>query len=190
MKYKVKYTQKEYREEYLNSDEWKNLRNTILSAQPACQCCGNLATDVHHMVYRNIVDVKISDLLPVCRSCHNELHVAIKSEWITQNTKDIDAIKEKSIKILFDDEYVDYKQWINKKHFLSDEEKQLIKDLQGFIMQKISALVRRNVWHDKLDSMKFSGKQILQIRKIIQTGLYRRKVGIDVKRKKFFHKYK
>lgn len=190
MKYKVKYTQKEYREEYLNSAEWKNLRSTILSTNPDCQCCGKLATDVHHMVYRNIVDVKITDLLPVCRNCHNELHTAINCEWLSQQAKDIDGIRIKSLKINFDEDYVNYKQWISQKHFLSEEEKQLIKDLQGFIMQKISALVKRNVWYDKLDSMKFSGKQILQIRKIIQTGLYRRKAGIDIKKRKFFHKYK
>jgi hypothetical protein len=190
MKHKVKYTQKEYREEYLDSPEWKNLRNTILGSSPNCQCCGRPATDVHHMVYRNIVDVKITDLLPVCRNCHNELHTAIKCEWISQQAKDIDDIRIKSLKINFDEEYANYKQWISQKHFLSEKEIQLIKDLQGFIMQKISALVKRNVWYDKLDSMKFAGKQILQIRKIIQTGLYRRKAGIDVKRQKFFHKYK
>jgi hypothetical protein len=118
------------------------------------------------------------------------LHTAIKCEWISQQAKDIDDIRIKSLKINFDEEYANYKQWISQKHFLSEKEIQLIKDLQGFIMQKISALVRRNVWYDKLDSMKFAGKQILQIRKIIQTGLYRRKAGIDVKKQKFFHKYK
>jgi len=179
MKHKVKYTRKEYREEYLKSDEWKNLRQTILGSNPDCQCCGKSASDVHHLVYRNIVDIKISDLIPVCRKCHDFIHLAINDNWISQNPKDLIEIKEKTLKINFDEEYTKHRDWLNSKHLLSEEEKDTIKNLQGFIMQKISSLVKRNVWYDKLDSMKFSGRQILEIRKIIQMGLYRRKEKLD-----------
>lgn len=183
MKHKVKYTRKEYREEYLKSDEWKNLRQTILGSNPDCQCCGKSASDVHHLVYRNIVDIKISDLIPVCRKCHDFIHLAINDNWISQNPKDLMEIKEKTLKINFDEDYTKHRDWLNSKHFLSEEEKDTIKNLQGFIMQKISSLVKRNVWYDKLDSMKFTGRQILEIRKIIQMGLYRRKEKLDFHKK-------
>lgn len=183
MKYKVKYTRKEYREEYLKSEEWNNLRNTILGTSPDCQCCGKKATDVHHMIYRNIVDIKITDLIPVCRECHDYIHQAIKDGWISQDTKDLDIIREKTLKINFDDDYSSYRKWLNTKHFLSDEEKELLKSLQGFVMQKISSLIKRNVWYDKLDTMKFTGRHILEIRKIIQMGLFRRKEKLDYKKK-------
>lgn len=183
MKHKVKYTRKEYREEYLKSDEWKNLRQTILGSNPDCQCCGKSASDVHHLVYRNIVDIKISDLIPVCRKCHDFIHLAISDNWISQNPKDLIEIKEKTLKINFDEEYTKHRDWLNSKHLLSEEEKDTIKNLQGFIMQKISSLVKRNVWYDKLDSMKFTGRQILEIRKIIQMGLYRRKEKLDFPKK-------
>ena len=183
MKHKVKYTRKEYREEYLKSDEWKNLRQTILGSNPDCQCCGKSASDVHHLVYRNIVDIKISDLIPVCRKCHDFIHLAISDNWISQNPKYLIEIKEKTLKINFDEEYTKHRDWLNSKHLLSEEEKDTIKNLQGFIMQKISSLVKRNVWYDKLDSMKFTGRQILEIRKIIQMGLYRRKEKLDFPKK-------
>lgn len=185
MAHKVKYTRQEYREEYLQSEEWKTLRKVILNAAPTCQCCDQPATDVHHMVYRNIVDIKITDLLPVCRNCHKLIHVAIDDKWISQELKDLAEIREKTLKINFDDEYKAYSEWINSKHVLSDEERKQIEDMQGFIIQKISGLVKRNVWYDKLDTMKFTGRQILKIRGIIQMAIYRRNHKIDIKRKSF-----
>lgn len=134
-------------------------------------------------MYRNIVDIKISDLIPVCRKCHDFIHLAISDNWISQNPKDLIEIKEKTLKINFDEEYTKHRDWLNSKHLLSEEEKDTIKNLQGFIMQKISSLVKRNVWYDKLDSMKFTGRQILEIRKIIQMGLYRRKEKLDFPKK-------
>jgi len=183
MKHKVKYTRKEYREEYLKSEEWKILRNTILGTSPDCQCCGKKATDVHHLVYRNIVNIKITDLIPICRKCHEFVHLAINDGWISQDVKDLENIREKTLKINFDEEYICYRNWLSSKHFLSEEEKGLLKTLQGFVMQKISSLIKRNVWYDKLDSMKFTGRQILEIRKIIQMGIYRRKEKLDFPKK-------
>ena len=183
MKHKVKYTKKEYREEYLNSDEWRRLRNTILNSNPDCSLCGKPATEVHHLVYRNFVDVKVTDLIPICRECHDYVHESIKNKWISQNIKDLEEIKRKTLELNFDEEYQKYTKWIKEKHFLSDQEKKLIKNLQGFVIQKISSLVKRHVWYDKLDTMKFSGNQILGIRKIIQTAIYRRKEKIDFPKK-------
>lgn len=174
MEYNVKYTRKEYREEYLNSEEWISLRNTILNSEPNCQCCFKKANDVHHMVYRNLVDIKITDLIPVCRNCHNLIHEAIRDKWISQDVKDLELIKSKTLNINNDEKYKNFREFLENKHFLSPVEIQAIKNLQGFILQKISGLVKRNVWHDKISGMKFSGRQILQIRSIIDLGLKRR----------------
>lgn len=64
-----------YRTVYLKSEHWSNLRHTKLRANPDCQKCGcseNL--DVHHVNYRNLFDVSVSDLLTLCRPCHNRQH--------------------------------------------------------------------------------------------------------------------
>lgn len=174
MEHKVKYTRREYRDEYLKSPEWVSLRETILKSSPDCQCCKKKANDVHHLIYRNFVDTKVTDLLPVCRDCHGLIHEAINNKWITQKVTDLDKIREKTINILHDEEYKKFREFLDGKHFLSEAETTLIKNLHGFIIQKISGLVKRNVWHDNISEMKFTGRQIVEIRKIINLGVRRR----------------
>jgi hypothetical protein len=183
MTHKVKYTRKEYREEYLQSEEWKSLRTTIMDAGPNCQCCDQKATDVHHLVYRNIVDIKITDLLPVCRNCHDLIHQAIRDGWISQEIKDLEDIKQKTLNIKNDEQYKEHAKWLAEKHILDKEDRDAILYLQGFVIQKISALVRKNVWHDKLEEMKFTGRQILSIKEIIKVAKFRREHKIDIRRK-------
>ncbi len=183
MTHKVKYTRKEYREEYLHSEEWKSLRKTIMDVGPDCQCCDQKASDVHHLVYRNIVDIKITDLLPVCRNCHKLIHQAIRDGWISQEIKDLENIKQKTLNIKNDEQYKEYAKWLSDKHILDKEDRDAILYLQGFVIQKISALVRRNVWHDKLEEMRFTGRQILSIKEIIKIAKFRREHKIDKRRK-------
>lgn len=63
-----------YREVYLMSDHWKDLRLRALhrgGKKQRCNRCGfpdNL--DVHHLNYRNIYDVTVDDLEVLCRRCH------------------------------------------------------------------------------------------------------------------------
>lgn len=176
---KVKYNRKEYREEYLKSDEWKKLRNLIMSTSPDCQCCGGASSDVHHMVYRNIVDITINDLIPVCRSCHEYIHQAIDDNYISQEPKEFKSIKEKTLNILNDENYKEFRKWLLCKHSLTEKEINDIKVLQAYVMKKISALIKRNVWYDVLQERKFTGRQILKIRQIINTAKYRRENNLD-----------
>lgn len=174
IKYKVKYNRHEYREEYLKSDEWKTLRSQVLDTKPLCQCCQkNIASDVHHMVYRNIVDVKITDLLPVCRGCHEYIHTAIDDGYISQDVRDLDIIKIKTLNIINDEEYKNYNTWLRTKHHLSSKEIHSITKAQTFVIRKISGIMRKNIWYDVLPEMKFTGRQIEAIRKVIQLAVYR-----------------
>jgi hypothetical protein len=181
-KYKVKYNQKEYRTEYLNSNEWKSLRNQVMKTKPSCQCCDNIASDLHHMVYRNIVDIKITDLLPVCRDCHNLIHEAIKCKYISQDIKELNAIKNKTLNIKNDEEFVKYKKWYYSKHFLSNQEIFLIQSLQAFVIKKISGLIGKNIWYKDLKNIEFTGSQILKIKQFIEAAIHRRKNKIDKKK--------
>jgi|GEM_PF-1531507 len=178
--HKVKYNRHEYCNEYLRSDEWQTLRKMVLDTGCNCQLCKDVkATDVHHLVYRNLVDVTVNDLVPVCRDCHNLIHKAIKDGWISQDSKDFDELKQKTLHLLEDEEYKEYVRWLSSKHHLSEQEIKDIKSLQAYVMKKISALVRKNVWYDVLDEMKFTGRHILKIRKLIQTAKYRRTNKMD-----------
>ena len=177
---KVKYTRNEYREEYLKSNEWKTLRDTIIGSGCDCQCCKNVkASDVHHMVYRNIVDITLDDLIPVCRTCHNILHQAIDDEWISQNPKDLKEIKIKTINILTDNDYKLYREWLQSKHYLSTNEIDDIKNIQGFIIRKIAGMVKRKLWYDDLENCKFTGRQIKKIREIIKLAKHRKNRKVD-----------
>jgi 5-methylcytosine-specific restriction endonuclease McrA len=64
-----------YRSEYLKSDHWKQLRANKLSITPYCEKCGvRRRLDVHHLNYRNLYDVSVSDLMTLCRRCHEAEH--------------------------------------------------------------------------------------------------------------------
>ncbi len=64
-----------YRTEYLLSDHWKALRSEKLRINPACQNCGfGRRLDVHHLRYRNLYDVLVTDLVTLCRRCHEKMH--------------------------------------------------------------------------------------------------------------------
>lgn len=69
---------KEY-DAYLQSPEWAVKRETILSrCRRVCEMCGSApATDVHHLTYERVGAEMESDLLGLCRGCHDTIHF----EW-------------------------------------------------------------------------------------------------------------
>jgi hypothetical protein len=66
-----------YREVYLRSDHWQNLRKLAFQTYgricSKCRAIGRL--DVHHLRYRNIFDVLVTDLQILCRQCHEREHL-------------------------------------------------------------------------------------------------------------------
>lgn len=73
-----------YRTVYLHSEHWKSLRGRKLESQPGCEHCGSKARDVHHVNYRHVLNVKLGDLLSLCRPCHEEIH---RVEGMPRRTK-------------------------------------------------------------------------------------------------------
>lgn len=64
-------------QEYLQSDHWKNLRRRKRKKVRAVRCAICSSTDqveTHHLFYRNIYDVRLSDLRLLCRRCHKTAH--------------------------------------------------------------------------------------------------------------------
>lgn len=61
--------------EYLKSEDWRNKRmKTLLRDNMKCRCCGEKATQVHHITYDNLGFEKDIDLLSVCAECHKKIH--------------------------------------------------------------------------------------------------------------------
>ena len=72
-----------YRNEYLTSDHWKELRSRKLKETPFCENCGSgLKIEPHHINYRNLYDVELFDLKTLCRKCHFDFHEKIKKEQL------------------------------------------------------------------------------------------------------------
>ena len=66
-----------YRDEYLQSDDWKRKRWLVLKRDGyRCVHCGARATQVHHKRYarRNIGKEPIEWLVSVCKACHEKQH--------------------------------------------------------------------------------------------------------------------
>jgi len=64
--------QKRYRE-YLQSPDWKAKR-TQKNPKNCAICNTTEGLQVHHLIYRNWVDVEMSDLRVLCDSCHQVFH--------------------------------------------------------------------------------------------------------------------
>lgn len=68
---------KYYRNEYLQSEDWKRKRYLVLKRDNwRCVYCGAPATQVHHKKYakRNIGREPIKWLVSVCKTCHESRH--------------------------------------------------------------------------------------------------------------------
>lgn len=75
----MKYLSPEYRA-YLHSPEWQARRHaTLKAAGLKCQMCGTPAfgsgLDVHHRTYQNLGCEPLSDLVALCRPCHERADI-------------------------------------------------------------------------------------------------------------------
>ena len=69
------YWWKEY-ETYLKSPKWKIRREQILTkCEGICSVCGDApATQVHHLTYDRVGEELESDLVGLCKPCHDKIH--------------------------------------------------------------------------------------------------------------------
>lgn len=66
--------------QYLNSQEWLNLRLDIITSRIKCERCGSKkCLQVHHKHYRTIYKENPEDLELLCKKCHESEH-KIKSK--------------------------------------------------------------------------------------------------------------
>lgn len=60
---------------YLESHRWQRVRVFVMVAACwTCARCGKGADDVHHLTYERLGRERLSDLEPICRSCHRAEH--------------------------------------------------------------------------------------------------------------------
>ena len=62
---------------YLQSEQWQNLREACMKrSNYTCEACGidGVPLEVHHLHYRTFTKESTSDLVCVCRHCHQAIH--------------------------------------------------------------------------------------------------------------------
>ncbi|MFA5234034.1 MAG: hypothetical protein WC390_06490 [Sulfurimonas sp.] len=178
---KVKYSRREYREEYLKSEEWSIKRNSFMASRPICEKCGkNPSCDARHCNYRNIVDVKDRDLLAVCRECHNLIEEAKNCKMIPNNhnryiaikitREQVDKFKSKSFTL--DQKFVD--DLIK----ISTHGQMLIRGIlkiSSFVRWEdtIGWKIKINLWHKILLTMQYNQCKNYKINK--KTGKFKKR---------------
>lgn len=72
---------------YIQSTKWKELRRQILFRDSyECQCCRTTGVplDVHHITYERLTNELPSDLISLCRPCHERQHVYYGYDYNTK----------------------------------------------------------------------------------------------------------
>ena len=66
------------KEEYMSSAAWRVRRQKVLKRDNhPCQACGyyDIPLDVHHLTYKRYTNEPLSDLVALCRDCHDIQHL-------------------------------------------------------------------------------------------------------------------
>lgn len=63
-----------YEEDYQTSDAWKEKSAEVLSRDGQTCVCGDYAILAHHKTYDNIGREPLSDLVALCKNCHDAYH--------------------------------------------------------------------------------------------------------------------
>ena len=63
-------------EDYWKSKEWKSLRNRVKKRSGnICEYCKTYSMyAVHHKTYERLYNEELSDLVGLCRDCHEKMH--------------------------------------------------------------------------------------------------------------------
>ena len=78
---------------YLCSEHWSFTRAGVLKRDKnQCFRCKQAAREVHHINYKNLVDIEDTDLISVCQECHGDIHKAVNEGYIPNPHNDISSL--------------------------------------------------------------------------------------------------
>jgi hypothetical protein len=66
--------------DYLKTQHWYSVRNKVFKrAKYQCELCGSKDTlNAHHKTYANLGKEKLSDIIVLCKKCHQKFHDIVK----------------------------------------------------------------------------------------------------------------
>lgn len=59
---------------YLNSQTWAATRTLAIHHHGDKCVCGQVADQIHHLNYERVGNERMTDLLPLCETCHSSYH--------------------------------------------------------------------------------------------------------------------
>ncbi len=78
-------------EKYIHSTAWRDKANQRLAMDNhICQVCGETASDVHHLTYDRFGNEEMSDVVSLCRKCHQkaeEIYDPGVTPWAMEETR-------------------------------------------------------------------------------------------------------
>lgn len=91
---------KEQYEQYLRSQQWKIKRQEKAKlVEYVCEICGKIEREnfeIHHKTYKNFTHEKMSDLMFLCKECHQIIHnIPRRERWEVQKHFNGEIKKEK-----------------------------------------------------------------------------------------------
>lgn len=80
---------------YLESEDWKQIRERILLKYRQCILCGHMATQIHHIRYdyATMLGLREHCLAPLCRDCHKGIEF-IEGEKATLAQANVKLFKD------------------------------------------------------------------------------------------------
>jgi 5-methylcytosine-specific restriction endonuclease McrA len=89
-----------YRNVYLKSSHWKDLRQKKLQANPMCEECGSTnRVEPHHINYKSLYNVDLADLKTLCRVCHNKVHTELDTQKRTASHRGSSKVYKRELKL-------------------------------------------------------------------------------------------
>lgn len=81
---------------YLRTPEWAAKREIVLTrCKRVCEACGSArATDVHHLNYKRVGEELDTDLLGLCRECHDTIHMELPEGWPSRDPESVSHSKQ------------------------------------------------------------------------------------------------
>ena len=111
-------------EKYRQSPAWQRKQGAVIQ-RDGCQCiCGAQATEVHHKNYDNIGKEPLSDLVALCRECHENTHLprvppnpqqAVKDAFIAYIKRESDILQYADFRLGGNPNFVGYESGYQMK---------------------------------------------------------------------------
>ena len=66
---------------YLRSKKWQHKKQDFRASKlfkNGCHVCGREKVDIHHKSYKRLGQERLTDLVALCRTCHDAVHQMVK----------------------------------------------------------------------------------------------------------------